>query len=274
MLPHRGQGKTKGGVLLSDKTVEDAQVATNVGLVSVPSVFYGDGIKKGSVNLKFFISGSLIGELQDINNNGELVQVNPPGGNGTGSVAGIVLYNEGFIILTSSIALGNTVNSSHVEEYVEGATDNPKWIYFAQPISGSPGNTLAQSCVSSSFSLEFSGTTKIQTITMFARTNKGELNHSNNPTFLSHSLDSNNLLAAPLMASTGTTAYKENSDAAIKNIVSSSYNDPTASFHKTTYVSKIGIYDSDRNLIAIAKTATPVKKTEGRDFVFKLKLDI
>ena len=33
VLPHRGQGKTKGGVLLSDKTVEDAQVATNVGLV-------------------------------------------------------------------------------------------------------------------------------------------------------------------------------------------------------------------------------------------------
>ena len=33
VLPHRGQGKTKGGVLLSDKTVEETQVATNVGLV-------------------------------------------------------------------------------------------------------------------------------------------------------------------------------------------------------------------------------------------------
>ena len=33
VLPHRGQGKTKGGVILSDKTVEEAQVATNVGLV-------------------------------------------------------------------------------------------------------------------------------------------------------------------------------------------------------------------------------------------------
>ena len=33
VLPHRGQGKTKGGVLLSDQTVEEAQVATNVGLV-------------------------------------------------------------------------------------------------------------------------------------------------------------------------------------------------------------------------------------------------
>ena len=33
VLPHRGQGKTKGGVLLSDQTVEESQVATNVGLV-------------------------------------------------------------------------------------------------------------------------------------------------------------------------------------------------------------------------------------------------
>ena len=33
VLPHRGQRKTKGGVLLSDQTVEETQVATNVGLV-------------------------------------------------------------------------------------------------------------------------------------------------------------------------------------------------------------------------------------------------
>ena len=33
VLPHRGKGKTKGGILLSDKTVEETQIATNVGLV-------------------------------------------------------------------------------------------------------------------------------------------------------------------------------------------------------------------------------------------------
>ena len=33
VLPHRGQGKAKGGVILSDKIVEEAQIATNVGLV-------------------------------------------------------------------------------------------------------------------------------------------------------------------------------------------------------------------------------------------------
>ena len=33
VLPHHGKGKTKGGVILSDKTVEETQIATNVGLV-------------------------------------------------------------------------------------------------------------------------------------------------------------------------------------------------------------------------------------------------
>ena len=43
VLPHRGKGKTKGGVLLSDKTVEETQIATNVGLVlSVGPDAYND----------------------------------------------------------------------------------------------------------------------------------------------------------------------------------------------------------------------------------------
>ena len=33
VLPHRGKGKTKGGVILSDKTVEETLIATNVGVV-------------------------------------------------------------------------------------------------------------------------------------------------------------------------------------------------------------------------------------------------
>ena len=34
------------------------------------------------------------------------------------------------------------------------------------------------------------------------------------------------------------------------------------------------IYDKDKNLIGIAKMATPVRKTESDQYTFKLKLDI
>ena len=60
----------------------------------------------------------------------------------------------------------------------------------------------------------------------------------------------------------------------IKNVHSSSYADPTGSLKKTTYITKVGIYDDKKKLIGIASVAKPVKKTEERDLTFKLKLDI
>jgi len=60
----------------------------------------------------------------------------------------------------------------------------------------------------------------------------------------------------------------------MKNTVSSSFCNFSASFKKQTFISKIGIYDDERNLIAVANLATPVKKTEDRALTFKLKLDI
>ena len=56
-------------------------------------------------------------------------------------------------------------------------------------------------------------------------------------------------------------------------MVSSSFAFPTASFQKETYITRVGIYDENRNLIGIANVATPVKKTEERDLTFKLKVD-
>ena len=70
---------------------------------------------------------------------------------------------------------------------------------------------------------------------MTATAPKGKVNQSNNPTFVQYS---------------------------------------AGSFEKTTYISKIGIYDDERNLIGIAKLATPIRKTAARDMTFKIKLDI
>jgi hypothetical protein len=67
--------------------------------------------------------------------------------------------------------------------------------------------------------------------------------------------------------------FTEDDTKKIKNIASSSYKTHKESFEKTTYISKIGLYDKDKNLIAVAKLANPVKKTEEREYTFKLKLD-
>lgn len=236
-----------------------ANGATDVGLVTIPTILYGDTIKRGSLDLKFYITGTLVGQLKDENRDGNLIQTGPVGSTGSGSVAGVALYNEGFLVLTGAWALSD----SHVEDYVDPGVSPvpPAWKYFAQTISASAPTTH-----SSSYFLGYSGSHKIPTMTLFAHAGKGDLNHSNNPTYLSRS--------ATILLSTGSNGYYQNPEAAIKNVVSSSYPDPTGSFAKTTYISKIGIYDKNKNLIGIAKVAKPVKKSIERDFTFKLKLDI
>ena len=224
----------------------------DLGLLSIPTAFYGSQISKGTIDLRFYVTGTLVGRAQDTNRDGSIYETY---GTNSGSLIGLALYNEGFLILTASHAL-----STIQDNYVGAALDNPKWIYFAQSISGSI------TAPSSSFTMQMSGTTTTQTLTMFATAPKGQLNQSNNPTFTKYS--------PAAFAATGSKTYLENNKMQIKNMVSSSYHDPTGSFEKTTYISKVGIYDANQNLIGIAKVATPVRKTVERDFTFKIKVDL
>jgi len=233
--------------------------SSSLGLISVPSIFYGSQIRKGTVNLEFYYTGSLIARAQDTYRNGELVQTYGAAA-ASGTVVGLVLYNEGFVILTSSVDLGSTSQ----QDYYTSSTglDKPRWTFFGQSISGS---IIAPK---STFIMEMSGTSNTQVLTMFATAPKGQLNHSNNPTYLQATASNMSYV------STGAFGYIQSDTRPIKNVVSSAYADPTGSFEKTTYISKIGIYDRNKNLIGLAKVATPIKKTVERDFTFKIKLDI
>tara|TARA_Y100000593_G_scaffold11444_1_gene20487 strand:- start:13904 stop:15160 length:1257 start_codon:yes stop_codon:yes gene_type:complete len=264
LSPHYAYSSSRGELSWNKHT-------QHVNLISIPSIFYGSEIEKGTVDLKYYITGTLIGQLQDLKRNGDLVQVGPRGSTGSGSVAGSVLYDQGFIILTGSWAL----SSSTKEQYKDSAGDDfPRWIHFASCIADGhrPGdvNTFLTApnppTPSSSYNLSFNGTTRTPTLTMMAHAKKGTLNHSNNPTYIKFGEFG--------LAGTGSNGYVENGEMTIKNILKTPYNDPTGSFKKITYITKVGIYDEDRNLIGIAKLANPVKKTEDRDFTFKLKIDL
>tara|TARA_S200002703_G_scaffold123783_1_gene109766 strand:+ start:4220 stop:5386 length:1167 start_codon:yes stop_codon:yes gene_type:complete len=229
-------------------------------LISIPSILFGSSLKPTSFELNFYISGTLIGTLKDESGNGEMIQTGPEGSTGSGSVAGVALYDEGFLVLTGSWELDSTARNYLNDP---GNLREPSWLYFGVGANdGTPAGTIP----SSSYAMEMKGINKIPTLTMFAHADKGEMNHSNNPTYITFGQDTN--------PSTGSYVYAEPTNLSIKNIVSSSYADPTGSFQKTTYISKIGIYDEDKNLLGIATMATPIKKTQNRDLTFKLKLDI
>lgn len=253
--------KTLGGHYNSETFISNPD-QTN--LVNIPSIFYGSSIEPGTVDIKFFITGSYVGRLRDTKQNGELIEYLNSSGDRvfgdeitsdlTASTQGIILYNEGIILLTGSSNL-----SAATSEVYDQGLDNPRWVYW-----GSTGNAGDQ-LPSSSFYISFDGVDYIQTLTMMAHAPRNELNHSSNPTFVDYNLTSSHEIDKVNFKSRGGT---------IKNTVYSDYPDPTGSFKKQVYISKIGIYDENKNLIAIAKLANPVRKRESDNFTFKLKLDI
>ena len=147
----------------------------------MPSIFYGSSIDKGSIDLRFYLTGTLIGRLRDENKNGELIQVGPYGSTGSGSVAGVVLYNEGILLLTGSWSLeDNGLDYTNTDTATKSS-----WLYYAVGAQdGIPAETdTSLSRLSASYSLEFNGTNYVPVMTMLAHAPRGQLNYSSNPTF-------------------------------------------------------------------------------------------
>ncbi len=240
-----------------------------INAIMVPSSFYGSEIKPGTVSLKMYVTGTQIGELQDLKQNGELIQVSGALDQdwkaGSGSVAGVVMYQEGIMLLTGNWSIG--AEEVGIRINASDPTDYPKWKYFGAGCEdGITTSNTAASFVSMSFDLSFKGTTETQVVTMYARAPKGMVNHSNNPTLLQY--------GQTKLSRTSSAVYQENDTLRLKNTVSSSFEGHSASFNRQVYISRVGIYDSKKKLIGIATLANPILKKQEDDITFKIKLDI
>lgn len=114
--------------------------------------------------------------------------------------------------------------------------------------------------------MSFQGETSTETMTLYARAHRGQVNFSNNPTAIKYNQE--------LLEVTSSHIYQENKERLLKNITTSSYGDYEENFRRQVYISKIAVYDEQKNLIGIATLADPVLKDENEDYVFKLKLDL
>ena len=103
-------------------------------------------------------------------------------------------------------------------------------------------------------------------MTMYAHAPRGEVNYSNNPTFIEYDQRQINF--------TSSHVYEENKNRLIKNTVSSSFKVYDEKFKRQVYINKVGVYDKQKNLIGIATLAEPILKEEAEQLTFKIKLDI
>lgn len=257
--------------------------SSSINLITIPNFFYGSYINPGSVHLNMYVSGVLTASAVDTNKNGKLIQTY---GGTTGSVVGSVFYDHGIILLTGSQQL-----SSQQAPYIQPLTssnsavnDYLKWIHFGSYIG------VTGSAPETKYELTFQGTNYVPTLTMFCHAEKNELFWSNNRSFIEagqgeelyvgQSTSSINSDGQVYYAESGSfllpsdNTFKENPYVIIKNTISSSFANYSASYQPQIFISQIGIYDEEKNLIGIAKLANPVRKTKELDYTFKLKLDM
>lgn len=228
-----------------------------VNMVCVPGIFYGSKIDKESVQLNYYITGTLAATAEDTYGDGILKETFGPN---VGATVGLAIYEQGLFLLTGSWDLGS---GSYTDQFFNLGDDFPSWLSFG---TGLPyvGTELPNGKVlSSSYEVKFKGINKIPTLTMMAFAEKGKYNYSTNPSFLELTDKESKFISK---------GYFE-VPRKIKNTTKSDFVNHSASFESVTYISKIGIYDEDKNLIAIATLANPAKKTSSRDYLFKMRVD-
>ena len=129
-------------------------------LVSIPSIMFDSGIQPGTVSLKFYYTGALMEEAVDKYHNGELISTK---GDISGSTVGVVLYNQGFMILSSSQVIQLGASDSY---RFDGIQRDASWAYIGAYAPTSSVD-LSASPSASLYSVSFKGTNTIPVRTMF-----------------------------------------------------------------------------------------------------------
>tara|TARA_R110002074_G_scaffold139820_4_gene285842 strand:- start:26990 stop:28210 length:1221 start_codon:yes stop_codon:yes gene_type:complete len=185
---------------------------------------------------------------------------------GTTRGLGLVFYQAGIAVVTSSVyraaALydagftestvfngstdvtnAGTYNGMRQGEFgmipnstLDALTSSVEKMFASASISASCGglrNTL--------YNVEFNNTTELNSTIYFCRAGHNEYNYSSNPSYID-----------------------ENSQIRVKN---------TTLDTPVSYITSIGLYSADNELLAVAKLSEPVKKTPENELTFRVRLD-
>ena len=253
----------------SDGTLDDDGVGQmdQCFFINFSRLLTKDEIKKNSFRLDIFTSGSMSGSglvttgattggaRDTIGDYGSANQfrTSPAGDYGllftgsgctdgacvSGSV-GLIFYQAGIVVLTSSIFLGDF-----------GTPDSFFQAYGPTPILASTGSSFAATKLQTIEQLangfrhrindiDFNNTIELNSAIYFCRVNHNEFNYSSNPTYVS------------------------GSKIVVKNNVSDL---------PVTYATTVGLYSPDNELLAVAKLSEPLRKDPNTELTLRVRLD-
>lgn len=227
----------------SDLTLDGVNAMKEVVFVNLSRLLTKDEIKKGSVSITLGTASwadpfAGVQTLTDSEVSETQGTLNTVGGDyglltstTTSLTGGIVFYQAGVMVLTSSIWAGtsdffsaSTGTSSFDEQLVSGS------------ISGS-----ADAFRHRMQNLQFNNTTEINSTVYFCRMPHNKYNYSSNPTYLN------------------------DGQVRVKN--GNRQNPPLS------YVTTIGLYNSQNELLAVAKLSEPLRKDPTNELTLRVRLD-
>lgn len=151
--------------------------------------------------------------------------------------AGLIYYQAGVAVLTSSVFMGNSnggfLNGGNA---IWDASSNS----FTGSIEGDEISGSANGLRNRLYNVQFNNTIELNSTVYFCRAKHNEFNYSSNPTYLSGS---------------EIRVKNQGTDAPI------------------SYITSIGLYSADNQLLAVGKFSEPIRKDSNIELTFRARLD-
>jgi len=244
----------------SDGTIDGAgQIMNHCFFINNSRLLVKDEIKKGSYRLKLYTSGTVEGNgtartgLITLGDYGSATEYRtcPAGDYGliytssadtTSSATstackGLVFYQAGIVALTSSLFL-EEFGAPGDETAIGGYGGANTGINHAQ--TSSTIDKLANGFRHMVNNIDFNNTIELNSAIYFCRVNHNEYNYSANPTYISGS----------------------------KIVVKNNVSDLPVS-----YITSVGLYSPDNELLAVAKLSEPIRKDPNTELTLRVRLD-
>jgi len=247
-------------------------------VISIPSKLYGNAIEPQS----FSYSGTssqwpgayFTYDLYDDGNGNIFTRTfDLQGSSGTFNAPdfciGNIFYDKGLIVLPACRLSGSGTGSGWNEEgmlYPNTVTAN----IGNRILDGQDGyiSTVGDEPTLSSASIHFSSSVKIYEHQYKCTIRENEFNYSLNPSLLSSSLDTNITTVYDPINST----YNEISSSQ-KSINQKYYSFATGSYF-SPYITTVGLYDNNKQLLALGKLSRPTKIPTNSDLTIQINFDM
>ena len=164
------------------------------------------------------------------------------------SGVGLIYYQAGVCVLTASVMSSSTSPANDGTPVRDGGygfhfgstatsgdTLNVNTVMSGTAISASADGFRARL-----INIEFNNTTELNSTIYFCRSNHSEFNYSSNPTYLA------------------------DSKIRVKEV---------SADQPISYITTVGLYSADKELLAVAKLSEPLKKTPSNELTLRVRLD-